>query len=587
MCGYRAYNKHDNQPEANRKMNRDKWHGRYQLAPMIANEPGSFPLEASTDFNNRLQHEFAGQNQLLLEHAITVIAIRDAHQLKTNIEHFYELWSENEFFLMEMLDTPWLISACDTIVTTSSDQHELDIALKASEFGHAVKIVESERGLLNANTTQNLQNSSSPISIKIGVSHSDVEQNDKLKALTGQLQLLNDEDTLASRLFLELIDRQYRADTVLHRMHAAESHSRLAIELKQKPFQPDVSGFILTGTRSHSTQRGFIIVNDTSVLSGGFHIGPLAVINTIQSKMEKRGLSFLGSANDAEGTQQLVTKYGNLIKVIVLNGEGTLHHNAKRGFQLMNTCLAAASDLQSKSALVNVGWEANSIEFAQLASEFDHVEFRDQASMLEFESTVGNGYEYGVTPDLSLNTFFEYASGIPQTLSWAGHQNTQKIGVIDCVVAKKSAVLQDLAEGMMAPFYSMTKNHAYRLRQRSIENQRSGYANPRILALRHFISCDKWVTGRYHGLLALLAVGKPFVAVGSNTSKIQNMLRDIGLPPSLVMSDQFVDMDTVKQSECVLDTFSLWTPAMQEDVTAFVMSSQTRIDAFFDRLAGV
>ena len=61
-----------------------------------------------------LKEEFVGQSALCHYHASLIVLIRREVDLKTNVNLFEDLWKNHENFLLDKLNTRWLVSASDT-----------------------------------------------------------------------------------------------------------------------------------------------------------------------------------------------------------------------------------------------------------------------------------------------------------------------------------------------------------------------------------------------------------------------------------------------------------------------------------------
>ena len=92
-----------------------------------------------------LLHEFAGHSELLLYHAILIVLIRREIDLARNLENLNTLWTQESAFLCEMLDSRWLVSACDSLMDFSPSESERALAAVGSLFTNTLKLYETER----------------------------------------------------------------------------------------------------------------------------------------------------------------------------------------------------------------------------------------------------------------------------------------------------------------------------------------------------------------------------------------------------------------------------------------------------------
>ena len=92
-----------------------------------------------------LKEEFVGQSSLCHYHASLIVLIRREVDLKTNVNLFEDLWKNHENFLLDKLNTRWLVSASDTFLDHSSNATERACALAISTLINTVKLCETEK----------------------------------------------------------------------------------------------------------------------------------------------------------------------------------------------------------------------------------------------------------------------------------------------------------------------------------------------------------------------------------------------------------------------------------------------------------
>ena len=94
-----------------------------------------------------LKNEFIGQSELCYRHAQLIVLIRREVELDVNLAHFFRLWLEEADYLVENLNTRWLVSAADTFADYSEEPLEQAYALATAGLINAVKLAETERWL--------------------------------------------------------------------------------------------------------------------------------------------------------------------------------------------------------------------------------------------------------------------------------------------------------------------------------------------------------------------------------------------------------------------------------------------------------
>jgi polysaccharide pyruvyl transferase WcaK-like protein len=90
------------------------------------------------------------------------------------------------------------------------------------------------------------------------------------------------------------------------------------------------------------------------------------------------------------------------------------------------------------------------------------------------------------------------------------------------------------------------------------------------------------ISGRFHGVCLCLKVGVPFLAVRSNTYKIEGLLEDAGFADRLVSIDALADRDMSVQ---LLKAASDWSEADEQNRRQYIKFAEGSICACFDKIA--
>ena len=278
-----------------------------------------------------------------------------------------------------------------------------------------------------------------------------------------------------------------------------------------------------------------LIVNDTRVDQ---HHGCTAVVQNLISLLESFDFEIVG-VWPAHRNWRDEPQFMNLVaraKLILINGEGSIHHNSRGAIQLLGLG-ELAKNLGIPAALINTGWEANSQELGMKLKDFSFIAARDSFSasqMIKF------GQAVNVVPDLSLLTTFKKC-----------HHHENLIGVTDNVDIAKSFELMHIKNQLGAELVSIhSPNNLYKF-IRSVISFRKDLTNPQKILKLSLLRSSLWhnseaslpkfldtlstydllVSGRYHACTLALVTGTPFVTQESNTQKISSLLRDANLNP--------------------------------------------------------
>ncbi|WP_181706641.1 polysaccharide pyruvyl transferase family protein [Chthonobacter rhizosphaerae] len=232
------------------------------------------------------------------------------------------------------------------------------------------------------------------------------------------------------------------------------------------------------------------------------------------------------------------------IDAIVLNGEGSLHHDRKPARRIADLGRRFA-DIGLPAHLVNTIYEGNGPEVAEGVARFRSVTARDGASAASLRAA---GIEAGMVPDLSL-TWEPGPELAPRGT---------RVVIGDSVHRDVSADLWRYANSIQAPFFSMMtvppvlvdypdRNRRHRLRyvwRRASTALLPGGAR-RARTWAQFPTFERYVrfladkaalvvTGRFHQLCIGLDMEIPVVAVSSNTRKLESLSADAGVEGRVV-----------------------------------------------------
>src|SRR5262245_12462177 len=129
--------------------------------------------------------------------------------------------------------------------------------------------------------------------------------------------------------------------------------------------------------------RRVVLLNDTSIHN---HHGCRRVIGTIRGCLASRGLEVIDSAPAAAPWDGAPSLLRNMRRadLILINGEGTLHHGAGLGARLLSVVDHPAR-CGTPVALINTIYQENPPEWGRWLSKMSLVAARDRRSQHEFE----------------------------------------------------------------------------------------------------------------------------------------------------------------------------------------------------------
>jgi hypothetical protein len=271
---------------------------------------------------------------------------------------------------------------------------------------------------------------------------------------------------------------------------------------------------------SESTgRRRVLIVNETAKLAfNRWHLGCDLVSRSLVRGLAVHDIDCAGWANGLAGLSRILAHDPEArFDGVVINGEGTLHHNADRAFELVSIG-RYLKDHGKPVFLINTVWQGNGPHIEDLIRNFDLVAARESGSVAALAR---------VRPDTRLVPDLCWSADLPGPAAGG-----EPVAILDCVEPERTAKLAAVAAGAGLPLFVMDRFlEAF---HRALSRGRSPDETPRVLRGPDIRAHSGWLGGRFHGVVLALGAGVPILSTPSNTGKIQAMFADIGLKGKLV-----------------------------------------------------
>lgn len=330
--------------------------------------------------------------------------------------------------------------------------------------------------------------------------------------------------------------------------------------------------------------RPVVLINDTRA---DLHHGCWRVMRTLEAQLARVGLGVVARA-PAHADWRKDSAIGQAISkaaLVVVNGEGTIHHDRPAGEALL-AAGAAARAAGVPSALINASWDANGPAYERALADFTLISARETRSAAQIGAA---GLTARVVPDLSLFG----AVSPPAARAGVGFTDSVLRQVaLDLEAARKrlggialpihfnapglKGDLQNLRDGVakrdLADPVFLARSIAARLVWRAAETREEADYMAKVAALALL------VTGRFHAATFALAAGTPVLAVESNTHKIGATFEDAGLAPWRRIAPADLTPD-------LLALAARWEPAEERALADFLADGRKATDALFDDLA--
>ncbi|MDB5988576.1 MAG: hypothetical protein JWR16_3629 [Nevskia sp.] len=252
--------------------------------------------------------------------------------------------------------------------------------------------------------------------------------------------------------------------------------------------------------------RKLLIFNDTSRYQ---HYGCDLVMESVFRNLRNRkqaplSVHWVGTAVETR-FDKIIRRHPDAAAIIV-NGEGVIHHDRKHAKGLASLARRAGAN-GLPAYLINAALFDNSAALYRDLAHYQAVYVRDGASLREARV---HGIDAQLVPDLSFDSIAAFA--LPDRTR-AGTL------VTDSVHPALSAELAALARQTQSGWMPMRRRIAMPASwMRWFGAQRF---------VRRVAACEQVLTGRFHAVTTCIATRTPFLAMSSNTPKIEALLDDV------------------------------------------------------------
>jgi polysaccharide pyruvyl transferase WcaK-like protein len=310
-----------------------------------------------------------------------------------------------------------------------------------------------------------------------------------------------------------------------------------------------------------------LILNDARTEN---HIGCVLVMENLLRLCGKNGLAVVGTVSHSVNDDQAeVLRRADDFDLLLVNGEGTLHHDRPKALELCRAASQAAM-LGKKVVLLNTVWQDNH-ELNRHLRSFDLIFCRESRSQAAIQAA---GRRPQVVPDLVFAT--EIVSKNVET-----RRTARATAIIDSVDRQTTLTWAWRALRQGHGFLPMHEGHCRLLQRRPWLNlgigARSGFAVKRLGIdwANQLCRFDRVISGRYHGCCLAMLLGKPVLGIPSNTQKNQALFEDAGLgEESLLYSGAPLDLE--RRFHVAI--------SKTDKVHAYVRQAKHKIASMFDQI---
>jgi polysaccharide pyruvyl transferase WcaK-like protein len=326
-----------------------------------------------------------------------------------------------------------------------------------------------------------------------------------------------------------------------------------------------------------------VILNDTNA---DRHHGCARVMDALHFLVARNGMEVLASspAHANWKDEPRVVSAMTRAKLIIVNGEGTLHHDRPASSWLLEAG-AFARALSIPAVLLNASWDAMSAPLGRKLEDFAIVAMRESRSEAQAKQWRD---DIRLTGDLSLYSPHDVApvakrSGVYFTDS------------VSPAVADALAKVRRKLGATPLPMFAYGRDSfdsarylalaASRARSPSLGDRVSafgdGVAELRYLqtdparVLDQLSRASLLVAGRFHAACFALLTKTPLLCAETNTHKIDGLMDDCGLEPWRRIKPADIDAALVERA-------SAWSAAESAAIDQYLARSRLETDRLFD-----
>jgi hypothetical protein len=325
-----------------------------------------------------------------------------------------------------------------------------------------------------------------------------------------------------------------------------------------------------------------VILNDTSA-SG--HLGCSRVMRVMRDKLYRADIRVSAVSpvrHDWENDRRFLGALAQA-DLVLINGEGTLHDGRRHGARLLRVVDHPARRA-APVVLINTVYQANPDAWRDWLSRMALIVARDSRSARELSALLGRRIEH--LPDLSLCDGF---ADVP------GHRQGILLG--DSVRLHRRRLLARAVSGLENAAHLSIKSPPWLRRLPSgaaplgawlafnICNGVLAWRQPARIRPRNegellsrLAGAAMHVTGRFHGVALSLVTRTPFLALGSNTWKIESLLDDVG-----ISKDRLVRPGGLSD-RLARGAVPHFTPGENRALERFMAQARSQSDSVFQRI---
>ncbi len=325
------------------------------------------------------------------------------------------------------------------------------------------------------------------------------------------------------------------------------------------------------------------VLNDTDV--GGMHFGCNRVMANIKRLSEQYGLRIWSTVPAATPSfSPYMRRAIREADIVMINGEGTLHHGRRRARWLIEAVEYAKSK-NKPVALVNALYQQNPELWNPVVRELDIIYARDALSATQLARATGRSVEY--MGDLAL--YDETPSFVDADRNGMLFGDSVHIRTTRRLLATAGHISRHTPAQVMPITRCYPRSGSRRAAVSGLQTIYAYYCHRRVARFGRIVSFSHSqhsymetlrefslsVTGRFHALCFALLTGTPFVAVASNSWKMEAIITDAGLRQDRLIGPRMLN------PEIILDNDWSYSAEERDAIGRYIEDSRTKARKLF------
>ncbi len=336
--------------------------------------------------------------------------------------------------------------------------------------------------------------------------------------------------------------------------------------------------------------KNVLLINDTS---NNHHHGCEIVMSNFENLLNKHHFKISNRVKNGFDWHKKIHFLNNLenIDIVIVNGEGSIHHNQKIGYDMIKIA-KYAKKYNKPAVLINCTYESNSHDYKKYLEFFDIISVRESRSYKELKKIDVNSL---IVPDLCFyfdllkDNYYKRSNKIILSDS-----NILEITKKLFICSKKNnnyVYIPILTNGMnfIKNDFFLLKKIKYYIKKNLFKffkfepnnNDKNRYYGVgsfydylEILKKNNFL-----ISGRFHSTCFAIITKTPFLAIKSNTFKIESLIEDVQLN-----KERLIELSYLTKNEMYdKSNFIKYKFSDQElnNIDKYILSSKNKIENLF------